>query len=110
MIKLGCGAVSLLSLLVAGILLWISPGIPEALPTGIDAWIAAWIDLFRNPVAAVTVFALCAAFAFAAASVTELLLALLFSLATAAFSVLCLLGVLGARHAPALETMEGLLR
>jgi hypothetical protein len=110
MIKLGCGAVSMLSLIAAALLLWISPGIPESLPVGVDGWMAAWIDLFRNPVAAVALFALCAAFAFAAASVTEILLSLLFSLMTAAFSVLCLLGVLGARNPAVVDTVEGLMK
>lgn len=110
MIKLGCGMLSLLCLLAAAVLIWQTPGFPERLPVDLADWVAAWFRLFQNPVATLVLFGLCAAFAVAAASVTELLLGVIFSLATAALSLLCLLGALGATYKPFAETMENLFR
>lgn len=109
MIKVLCGAVSMLSLLVAGLLMWQTPGFAEALPVGKAEWILAWIELFRNPVAAVPLFLLCISVAVLAASVTELLLGLIFSLFAASLSVLCLLGVLANHYPPVVEYLEKLL-
>lgn len=110
MIKLGCGLLSLLCLLAAAVLIWQTPGFPEKLPTDFAEWVAAWFRLFRNPVSALTLFALCAAFAMVSASVTELLLGLAFSLVTAALSLLCLFGALGATYHPFAEAMENFFR
>jgi hypothetical protein len=110
MIKLGCGLFSLLCLLVAAILLWQTPGFPERLPTDLADWAVAWFKLFGNPVGALTLFGLCVAFAVASASVTELLLGLLFSITTAALSIFCLLGALGATYKPFAEAVENFFR
>jgi type III secretory pathway component EscS len=110
MLKIGCGAVSLLCLLAAAFVLWQTPGFPEALPSALADWALAWFKLFRNPVAAVALFGLCVGFAVAAASVTELLLGILFSLATVVLSLLCLVGALGATYKPFAETVENFFR
>lgn len=98
MLKLGCGAVALLSLLASGAILW-TTGALHASPSGLGGWAAAWLHAFRDPALSLMLFALCALLVAAAASVTELLLALLFSVLAALASLLCLLGVLGA-HSP----------
>lgn len=110
MIKLGCGAISLLCLLVAAFVLWQTPGFSEALPSAMADWAIAWFKLFHNPVAAVALVTLCVAFAVAAASVTELLLGIAFSLLTALLSLLCLFGALGAAYKPFAETVENFFR
>jgi hypothetical protein len=110
MIKLGCGALTMLCLLAAAFLLWQSPEVPESLPVDLAEWATAWFALFRNPVAAAALFSLCVALAVMAASVTELLLGLLFSLLTAATSVLCLMGALGAQHPPFAESVKNFLQ
>jgi hypothetical protein len=110
MIKLGCGLLSLLCLVVAAILLLQMPGFPEELPIDLADWAVAWFNLFRNPVAALALFGLCVGFAVVAASVTELLLGLLFSLTTAVLSILCLVGALGATYAPFAQAVENFLR
>jgi hypothetical protein len=97
MIKLGCGAFSLLCLLVAVFLLWQSPWFPERLPSDAADWAEAWFRLFRNPIAAGALFSLCVAMALGVAVAGEFLSGLVLSLILAAASVLCLLGVLGAR-------------
>ncbi len=109
MIKVLCGGVSLLSLLGAGLLMWQTPGFAEALPSGRAEWLLAWIELFRNPVAAVPLFLLCISVAVLAASVTELLLGLIFSLFAAALSVLCMIGVVANHYPPVIEYLEKLL-
>jgi hypothetical protein len=98
MLKLGCGAVSLLSLLAAGFLLWQAPDLSGTLPEGLGQWLEAWIDLFREPASAAMLFLLCVAIAVLAASVTELLLGLVFAILAAATSLLCLVGVLAAQY------------
>jgi hypothetical protein len=98
MLKLGCGAMALLSLLATAALLWTSAGITGALPSGMSGWVAAWFEAFLNPSVSVMLFVLCALLAAAAASVSELLLGLAFALLAAACSLLCLLGALGARY------------
>jgi hypothetical protein len=110
MIKLGCGGLSLLCLLSAAFLMWQTPGFPEGLPSDLAGWAAAWFDLFENPLAALALLCACAAFAVAAASVTELLLGLIFSIATAAFSLLCLAGMLGASYPPFAAAMENFFK
>lgn len=110
MIKLGCGALSLFCLLAAAFLLWQAPGLFENLPSGAANWATAWFKLFQNPVAALSLFGLCAAFAVVASSVTELLLGLLFSLVTALLSLLCLAGALGATYQPFAEAVESFLK
>jgi hypothetical protein len=110
MIKLGCGILSLMCLLAVAVLIWQTPGFPERLPSDLADWVAAWFRLFQNPVAALVLFCLCAAFAVVAASVTELLLGMIFSLATAALSLLCLVGALGATFKSFAETLENLFR
>lgn len=110
MFKIGCGVISLLCLLAAGFVLWQTPGFPEALPSAMADWTVAWFKLFRNPVAAVSLFTLCVGFAVAAASVTELLLGLVFSFATGLLSLLCLFGALGAAYKPFAETVENFFR
>lgn len=110
MIKLGCGALTMLCLLAVAYLLWQSPGVPEKLPSDLAGWVAAWIHLFRNPVAAASLFGLTVALAVVAASVTELLLGLLFSLLTAAAALLCLIGAFGAQHPPFAESVLNFLR
>jgi hypothetical protein len=110
MIKLGCGLVSLLCLLVAAFVLWQTPGFPEKLPTDLADWVVAWFKLFRNPVAALALFGLCVAFAVASASVTELLLGIVFSLTTAVLSVFCLVGALGATSKPFAQFVENFFR
>jgi hypothetical protein len=96
MFKLGCGVISLLCLLVAAFLLWQSAWFPEKLPE-LAGWATAWFRLFHNPVAAAILLALCVALAVAAACLTDILVGIFFSLLTALSSLLCLLGVLGAR-------------
>lgn len=110
MIKLGCGALSLLSLLISAVLLWQAPGFPEGLPGDLAGWATAWFTLFKNPLAALALLCACVAFAMAAASVTELLLGLVFTIATAAFSLLCLAGLLGATYPPFAAAMENFFR
>ncbi len=110
MIKLGCGALSLFCLLAAAFLLWQAPGFFESLPAGAANWATAWFNLFQNPVAALSLFGLCVAFAIVASSVTELLLGLLFSLVTALLSLLCLAGALGATYQPFAEAVESFLK
>jgi len=110
MIKLGCGMLSLLCLLVAAFVLWQTPGFPEKLPTDLVDWVEAWFRMFRNPVSALALFGLCAAFAVVSASVTELLLGVIFSLTTAVLSVLCLVGALGASYKPFADSVENFFR
>jgi len=110
MVKLGCGILSLLCLLAAAFLIWQTPAFPENLPTDSAGWVAAWFKVFRNPVSALSLFGLSVAFAIAAASVTELLLGIIFSLVTAGLSILCLVGALGANYKPFAEAMESFFR
>jgi hypothetical protein len=110
MFKLGCGAFSLICLLVAAFVLWQSPSVPGNLPSTLADWTVMWFRLFRNPVAAVTLFALCTAFAVAAAGVTELILGIAFSLVAAVLSMLCVLGVLGAQYPGVAQSVEKFLR
>ena len=98
MLKLGCGLVALLALLAAAALLWTGTGVPEALPSGLAGWAAAWFGAFRSPAVSVLLFAFCALLAFAAASVTELLLGILFSVLSTLAALFCLLGALGAKY------------
>jgi hypothetical protein len=108
MIKLGCGAVSLLCLLAAGILLWLAPETSGKLPDDLGAWVGAWIDLFRDPASAVLLFLLCAALAVLAASISELLLGLVFAVFAGLTSLLCLLGVIAARYPAFAAWLENL--
>ncbi len=98
MLKLGCGAVALLSLLASAFLLWAMAGAAEVVFSGPGGWVAAWLEAFRNPGTAVVLLGVCALFAFAAASVTELLLSLLFSILAALTGLLCLLGALAVKY------------
>jgi hypothetical protein len=110
MLKLGCGLIALLALLAAAVLLWTTPGFVAALPSGLAGWAGAWFGAFRNPADSVLLFAFCALLAFAAAGVTELLLGVLFASLAALLSLLCLVGVLGARFPGVAEWVEKLLR
>jgi predicted permease len=110
MFRLGCGTVTFICLLAATFVLWQAPDFPERLPSDLSDWAVAWFDLFRNPVAAAALVSLCVALAIAAASVTELLLGLIFSVLTAVISLLCLLGVLGAQYSGVADSVENLLK
>ncbi len=109
MFRLIFRAITLLSL-VAGILLWKSGLTPERLPSGAAGWLAAYFDLFHDPVASTALLAACFLLAAAAACVTELLLALVFSALSAAISLLCLIGFIGARFPLFAAYMEHLFR
>ncbi len=106
MLKLGCGALALFSLLASALLLWTIAGAAEVLFSGPGGWIAAWLEAFRNPGTAVLLVGLSALFAFAAASVTEILLSLLFSLLAALAGLLCLLGTLAVKYPEVREWAE----
>lgn len=110
MIKLGCGAFSVLCLLAAVVMLWLMPGFPEKLPGEAADWAVAWFGFFGNPVTAFAILALCVALSVAAASVTELLLGALLSVVAGAASLLCLLGVLGAQFPGFAKSLENFLR
>ena len=110
MIRLAFGAVSTLSLLAATFLLFQSDGFPEQLPVQAADWVAAYFGLFHEPVTAAALIGLCVALAAVSACVTELLLGLVFSIATAAVSSACLLGFLGGHYPPLAEYLAELLR
>lgn len=110
MIKLGCGAVTLLSLLAAGLMLWVTPGFGDILAAGPVGWALIWISLFHDPAAAAALFVLTAALAATAASVSEILLGLIFSVITAVFALLCLLGMASVRNPDIAEAVQNFFR
>lgn len=98
MIKLAAGLFTALCLAAAVLFLLFSPGFSENLPSGAAGWAEALFALFRQPAAAGILLAFAVLLAAVAASVTELLLGLLFSLLAAAVALICFLAVLGARY------------
>ena len=110
MIRFGFGILSSLCLLVCGILLWSSPVFHEGLPGSLSALIAAYFDLFRNPVSGGVILAGCALLIMFAQCVTEILLGLVFSASALAASFLCLIGFLGARFPAMADFLEKLFR
>lgn len=110
MIKLAAGLFTALCLLAAFIFLAFSPTFPEHLPSDAAGWAAALIALFHRPVAAGIVLSLSALLAATAASVSELLLGLVFSLLAALLALVCLLGVLGARYPGFAESLLNFLK
>ena len=83
--------------LIFGFLLWKAGLSPENLP-GYGGWADAYFDLFRDPMSAAAMLAGCLLLATASACITELLLGLIFSALSAALSLLCLIGFLGAHY------------
>jgi hypothetical protein len=110
MIKLAAGLLTALFLLAATLFLVMTPGFPEDLPSTASGWIAAWFLLFREPLSAGVILSFSILLAVVAASVTELLLSLVFSLVSALLALFCFLGALGARHPGVAETITQFFR
>lgn len=109
MIKLMAGAFTALCLLTACLFLAFSPTFPERLPSDAAGWASALFALFRQPVGAGVVLSLSVLLAAVAASVTELLLGLIFSVLSALLALVCLLCVLGARYPGFAESLLNFL-
>ena len=102
--------ISTISLLASGLLLWQSDFFPEKLPRGMGTWIAAFFSLFHDPFMAFTFYGLTLLVVLGSWFITEIVLSLLYSLAAAALSFLCLLGFLSVHYPPVYQYIQALAK
>jgi hypothetical protein len=102
MFRILLSALSFLSLIATGLLLWQSHTLPAHFPHGATGWMVAWFGVFENPTITATLLTGSFLLAVTSACVTELLLGFLLSVFSALVSLLCLLGFLG-NHYPAIS-------
>ncbi len=110
MFRFLASALSSLSLLASGVLIWASDIFPQKLPGTAAGWVSTWFDLFQNPIFAFFIFVLALTVVMGSWFITEIVLGLAYSLVAATLAFVCFLGFLSL-HYPALEfTLVNLLR
>jgi hypothetical protein len=110
MLRFLISCISTVSLLASGLLLWQSDFFPEKLPHGLGTWIAVFFSLFHEPFMAMTLYGLTLLVVLGSWFITEIVLSLVYSVAAAVLSFLCLLGFLSVHYPPIYQYIQALAK
>ncbi len=110
MLRFLLSAISTISMVASGFLLWRSDFFPGKLPHGIGAWIAAFFSLFHDPFAAMFIYGFTLLIVMGSWFITEIVLSLAYSCVAAALSFLCLLGFLSVHYPPIYQYLQALAK